>query len=274
MSSSPEVAGHDHDGVLEVDLAPLAVGEHALVEHLVEEVHHVGVRLLDLVEEHDAVGALAHRLGEDAALAEADVAGRRADQPRDGVRLHVLGHVDGGQEALAAEEEVGEGERGLGLADAGGADEEEDPLRRRGVAEPGALRAQTLGDGAEAVVLAHHPRRQGAFQLEGEPRLVAHHLAGRDAGPVGDHGRHHVGSDVQGDQRLLALDLGEGREGLGQPLGIGLTLVLFVRLCRPCRPFRPCFHSAPPAPRPRPSARSPTGPAGFRGRRGAPRSRR
>ena len=55
-----------------------AVLHHALVEHLEEELVHVGVRLLDLVEQHDAVGLAPHRLGQPAALAVADIAGRRA----------------------------------------------------------------------------------------------------------------------------------------------------------------------------------------------------
>ena len=91
---------------------------------------HVGVGLLALVEEDDRVGALAHRLGEHAALAEADVAGRRADEPGDGVLLLELAHVDRRHHALAAEHQVGERERRLRLADAGRADEEEDALRR------------------------------------------------------------------------------------------------------------------------------------------------
>jgi hypothetical protein len=41
------------------------------------------VRLLDLVEQHHRVGPAPHRLGQLAALVVADVARRRADQPRD-----------------------------------------------------------------------------------------------------------------------------------------------------------------------------------------------
>ena len=77
-----DVRGHDQDGVAEVDRPPLAVGQPAVVEDLEQHVEDVRVRLLDLVEEHDAVGAAAHGLGELAALLVADVAGRRADQPR------------------------------------------------------------------------------------------------------------------------------------------------------------------------------------------------
>ena len=50
----------------------------------------------------------AHGLGELAAFVVADVAGRRADQPRHRVLLHVLGHVELDQRVLVAEEELGE----------------------------------------------------------------------------------------------------------------------------------------------------------------------
>jgi peptide deformylase len=48
------------------------------------------VRLLDFVEQDHGVGLAAHGLGELAALVVADVAGRRADHPRDAVLLHVF----------------------------------------------------------------------------------------------------------------------------------------------------------------------------------------
>ena len=41
-----------------------AVFHPALVEHLEENLVHVGVRLLDLVEQDDAVGPPAHGLGQ------------------------------------------------------------------------------------------------------------------------------------------------------------------------------------------------------------------
>ena len=114
-----DVRRHDDDGVLEVDGATLAVGQAAVVEDLQQHVEHVVVRLLDLVEEDHAVRPAPHRLGELAALLVADVARRRADQARDGVLLHVLGHVDADHRLLVVEEELGERARQLGLADAG-----------------------------------------------------------------------------------------------------------------------------------------------------------
>ena len=50
-AAGTEVRRHDHDGVREVDRAALAVGEAAVVHELQQDVEHVGVRLLDLVEQ-------------------------------------------------------------------------------------------------------------------------------------------------------------------------------------------------------------------------------
>ena len=86
MTWLPRLRGHDDDGVAEVDGAALRVGEAAVVEDLQEDVEDVAVRLLDLVEEDDGVGAPADGFGELAAFLVADVAGRRADEAGDGVR--------------------------------------------------------------------------------------------------------------------------------------------------------------------------------------------
>jgi len=61
----------------------LRVGQPPVLDDLQQDVEDVRVRLLDLVEEEHAVRPAAHRLGQLPALAEADVAGRRADEARD-----------------------------------------------------------------------------------------------------------------------------------------------------------------------------------------------
>ena len=52
------------------------------------------MRLFDFVEQQHGVGVAVDRVGQQTALIEADVAGRRADQARHGVRLHVFAHVE------------------------------------------------------------------------------------------------------------------------------------------------------------------------------------
>ena len=55
------VGGHDDDHVAEVGLAPVVVGERAVVHHLQQDVEDVRMRLLDLVEQQHAVRMLGDR---------------------------------------------------------------------------------------------------------------------------------------------------------------------------------------------------------------------
>ncbi len=114
-----EVRGQHDQRVLEVDRAALAVGQATVVQHLQQDVEHVGVCLLDLVEQDHLVGPTPHRLGEHAALVVADIARRRADQAADRVLLHELAHVDADHRLVVVEQELGDRLGELGLADAG-----------------------------------------------------------------------------------------------------------------------------------------------------------
>ena len=62
------VARHDDDGIAEVHGTALSVGEAAVFEDLQQHVEHVGMRLFDLVQQHHAVRAAAHLLGQLPAL--------------------------------------------------------------------------------------------------------------------------------------------------------------------------------------------------------------
>src|SRR5579859_7269119 len=71
----PDVGGHDHDAVTEVDRAPLGVGQASVLQDLEQDVEHVRVGLLDLVEQEHAVGLAPNRLGQLTALVVPDVSG-------------------------------------------------------------------------------------------------------------------------------------------------------------------------------------------------------
>ena len=136
-----------------------------------------GMRLLDFVQQHDAVRMLPHGIDEQAALLEADVSGRRANQPRHGVLLHVLAHVE-------ADELVAEQQRELlgqlRLADAGRAGEEEAASGTFGLAQSGARPLDRLRDQVHRFVLPEHHAAQRLFE---RPQPVA---IGRGGLPVGD----------------------------------------------------------------------------------------
>ena len=123
----------------------------------------------------------AHGLGELAALLVADVAGRRADEPRHGVLLHVLRHVDADHRVLRVEHELRQRAGELGLADAGRAEEEERADRAVGVLQAGARAAQRVGDGLDGLVLADDALVQALLHVDELLDLALEHPADRDA---------------------------------------------------------------------------------------------
>src|SRR5581483_2138395 len=186
---APDVRRHDHDGVLEVDRPAVAVGQPAVVEDLEEDVEDVVVRLLDLVEQDHAVRLPADGLGELPALLEADVSGRRADQTRDGVLLHVLRHVEADEGLLAVEEELGEGARELRLPDARRAEEDERADRPVRILDAGARAEDGTRDRLDRLVLADHALVEVLFQVEELLALALDELRHRNARPA----RHNLG---------------------------------------------------------------------------------
>ena len=195
------------------------------------DVEDVGVGLLDLVEQDDRVGPAAHRLGQLAALLVADVAGRRADQPRDGVLLHVLGHVDADDRLLGVEHELGQRPGELGLADAGRAEEEEGADRPVRVGEPGARAAQRVGDRLDRLVLADHPLVEALLHVDQLLDLALHQPRDRDPGPLGDDLGDVLLGHLLGQHRAaLVVQLGEPRLLLGDDLSR-------ARGCSPYRSF-------------------------------------
>src|SRR5687768_4086336 len=144
------------------------------------------MRLLDLVEEDHRVRTASHLLGEEPALFVPDVAGRRAEQPRHGELLHVLGHVDPDQRVLVAKQVLGERASKLRLADAGRSEEDERADRALRVLEAGARATDGAGDGFHRVVLADDATVEGVLHAGELGRLLLLELAERDAGPARD----------------------------------------------------------------------------------------
>src|SRR5207237_3757537 len=132
----------------------LGVRQLPVLEDLEEDVEHLGMGLLDLVEEHDRVALAADRLGQLAALVEADIAGRGADEAADVVALHELAHVDLDERVLAAEHDLGKRLCELRLPDAGRAEEDERADRSLGILEPRSSPADGLRDDLDRLLLA------------------------------------------------------------------------------------------------------------------------
>ena len=208
-----EVGGHDDDGVLEVDHPALRVGQATFLEDLQQAVEDVGVGLLDLVEEHHGERLAAHLLGELATLFVADVAGRRAEQPRDGVLLAELAHVELDQRVLVTEEEVGQRLGQPRLPDAGRAGEDERATGTLRVLEAGTRTPNGARESLDGLFLADDALVQLVLHLEQPGRLLLGELDDRDAGRDGE--------DL-GDELLV--DLGDLVHVTGAPLVLALGL--------------------------------------------------
>ena len=168
--------------------------------------------LLDLVEQHDRVGAAPHGLGEHAALAVAHVAWRRADQAGDGVLFLEFAHVDGNHALLVAEEDVGKRQARLGLAYARRTGKQEDAERLAGRAQARKRGLDALGNGRQGRILALDAPSQQFGQVGRRASLLAGELAHGHARPVGNDARYGLGADLGLDHGSVAR--AEGNVGM------------------------------------------------------------
>ena len=100
-----EVAGHHDDRVTEVNDAALAVCEAAIVKDLKEQSDEFARRLLDLVNEDDAVRLAPHVFRQLPARVVPDVARRGTDESRDRVFLRVFRAIDADHRIRGIEQE-------------------------------------------------------------------------------------------------------------------------------------------------------------------------
>ncbi len=144
------------------------------------------MRFFDFVEEHDRIGMPPHRLGELSAFFVADVSRRRADETRDGMLLHVFGHVDADHGALVVEKKFGKCARQFGFADAGWPQEYKGADRPLRIAQSGARTANGVGYAFERLVLSDDAQPQAVFHVDELLDFAFEHLGNRNAGPLGD----------------------------------------------------------------------------------------
>ena len=202
----PGVGGHDQDDVAEVDRLAVVVGQFAVVHDLQQDIEQIGMGLFDFIQQQHGMRVLIHRIGQHAALVEADIARRGADQPGDGVTLHVLGHVETGQFNAQG---MGQLPRRLGLAHPGGAGKQIAADWLFGFAQPRPRQLDGAGQRGDGLILTEDHGLQVALQILQRLLVVARHGFRRNARDLGDHRLHFLHP-----KQLLAL--GGGLECLGR----------------------------------------------------------
>mmetsp|Transcript_1391 Transcript_1391/g.4210 ORF Transcript_1391/g.4210 Transcript_1391/m.4210 type:complete len:200 (-) Transcript_1391:440-1039(-) len=159
------IGGHDDHGVLEGNLAALGVREVAVFKDLEHEVENVWMRLLDLVEKHEAVGLSPDAVRELTLLVITHIAWRAADELGDRVALHELAHVQADHRVVAAVVRLRQRLAQLRLANTRRAAKYEGgqgPVRIR---EAGPRSPDSLGDGYHGLILADDAPVQDILEL-------------------------------------------------------------------------------------------------------------
>ena len=192
-----------------------------------EHVEHIGVSLLDLVEEDYRIGLSANLLGELAALVKADISGRRTDELGDRMLLHVLGHIEAEHGVFVAEHSLSKSLAQLGFADACGAEEDERADGTLGILKTYPAAADSLGDRCDSLVLTDYALVENLLHVEQPLALLLGELNYRHARPVRDDPRDNLGVDLSAAVLLSVLPV---LAGVVEAL---LNLLLLVaELCR------------------------------------------
>ena len=225
----PEIRGHDDQRVAEIDRAALPVGQAAIVEHLQQDVEHVGMGFLDFVEQHDLIGPPSDGLGQGPAFLVADIAGRCADQAGDRVLFHIFRHVDAQQSAFVIEHETGQSLGQLGFADAGRPQEHERADRTMGVLQARPCTAHGGSHRMDGFDLADNPFAELGFHHQEFFFFARQHPFDRHTGPARHDLRDVVGAhglvNQCGALGLLAFDGDQplfevGDQSIGQFAGL------------------------------------------------------
>ena len=151
----------------------------------------------------------ADRLGQLAALFISDVARRRADQSRDGILFHILGHIDSDHVLLIVEQRLCESLCKLRLADAGGSEEQERADRPRRVLDARLRAHNCLADLGHSLILSDHSLVKLRIEMQRLVALGLRQLRHRNASPAGHDRRNLILRHFLVHQRgVLVLRLG------------------------------------------------------------------
>src|SRR5687768_12811560 len=158
-----EVRRHDQDGVFEINRTSLGIGQPAVVEDLQKHIEYVGMRLLNLIEEHHCVRTPPDSFSQLTTLLVAHVTRGRTNHPGDGMLFHVLRHIKTNHRAFVVEQEFSERPRRFGFAHSRWPKEDERTDRTIWVLESGPRTTHSICHCHKRLVLPNHSMAQPLF---------------------------------------------------------------------------------------------------------------
>ena len=178
------IAGHDEHHIAEHSLAALVVAQRAVVHHLKQQIEDVVVRLLDLVEQEDAVRMLAHSIGQQATVLIAHITRGGTDEFGNRVLLDILTHVEPHEFHAQF---TGQDTCHLGLAHTGRSDEQQRCQRFILVGESGLGHLHRLDHLLHGIVLAIDIVQNARLQRLQAIVVLFVHREGLDLGDACEH---------------------------------------------------------------------------------------
>ncbi len=160
-----KVTGHDNQGILEVNDTAFTIGQTTIVQNLQQYVKDICMCLFDFIQQDYAVRMTTHSLGQLTAFIIADVSGRRTDQTRYGMLLHVFAHIDTYHVAFIIKEYLSQGFSQLGLADTGRTKEDKGTNRTIRILDTGTRTDNSLADSLDSFILTDNMLVQDFLQV-------------------------------------------------------------------------------------------------------------
>ncbi len=190
--AAPYVGGHDQDGIAEIHVTSVAVGQASLVKDLQQEVENIGMCLLNFIQQHHRVRFAADAFGQLSPLVVAHIARRCPDQAAYGVFFHVFAHVNAHQVVCRVEHILGKKFGQVRFPHSCGTQEDERADGFVGVLQPGAVAVDGTNHGVYGAVLPYELLLEHFGHVQQPLGLRFGYAAYRDRG---DH-RYHFGDRI------------------------------------------------------------------------------
>ena len=181
-----QVRCQNNDGVAKIDCVPQTVRQLTILKNLQQDVVHVWVSFFNLIQKNYGIGRPADAFRQLTTFFIANVSRGRADQFRDGMFLHVLGHIETNQRFFTAEQKFGQAASDFCFAHARWPEEQEASHRTSRSLQARAAAADRPGQRRYRLILANHAAVQFLFNAQQLLLLIFLNRRNLNTGPARD----------------------------------------------------------------------------------------
>ena len=159
--------------------------------------------LFNFIKQDNGIGLPTNSLRQLTAFLVAYISGRSSDKTGHRILLHVLTHIDTHHIGFVVKETGSQSLRKLGLADAGGAKEQERTDGLRGILNTGLGTDDGFGYQSDCLILTYDTLMQLIVQMQGLVPFTLSQLCHRNTGPTGHDTGNFILSDSFVNQRQI-----------------------------------------------------------------------